>query len=64
MAIGLSRVASRTSSSWSFGMWTCLHRLRAGGQPARSQALRRKRSSSIAAAGRPTNSSARHASGP
>eukprot|EP00969_Alexandrium_andersonii_P317931 14043875-Alexandrium_andersonii.AAC.1 len=62
MAMGRRRVTSGASSPWSFGMWTCRHRLRAGGQPARSQAPRR--SSSMAAAGRPASSSARQASGP
>eukprot|EP00969_Alexandrium_andersonii_P018945 827060-Alexandrium_andersonii.AAC.1 len=62
--MGRRRQTSGTSSSGSFGMWTCRQRFRAGGHPARSQAPRRKRSSSMAAAGRPASSSARQASGP
>eukprot|EP00969_Alexandrium_andersonii_P198246 8755744-Alexandrium_andersonii.AAC.1 len=64
MAMGRRRVADGISSSGSFGMCTWRQRLRAGGQPARSQAPRRKRSSPMAAAGRPASSSARQASGP
>eukprot|EP00969_Alexandrium_andersonii_P244849 10819038-Alexandrium_andersonii.AAC.1 len=64
MAMGRRRRTEGTSSSGSLGMCTWRQRLRAGGQPARSQAPRRKRSSSMAASGRPATSSARQASGP
>eukprot|EP00969_Alexandrium_andersonii_P056721 2500923-Alexandrium_andersonii.AAC.1 len=64
MAMGRRRLTSGTSSSGSLGMWTWRRRLSAGGHPARSQAPSSNRSSSMAAAGRPANSSARQASGP
>eukprot|EP00969_Alexandrium_andersonii_P277125 12249459-Alexandrium_andersonii.AAC.1 len=64
MAMGRRRLTRGASSSGSLGMWTCRQRFRAGGQPALSQAPRRKRSSSTGAAGRPASSSARQASWP
>eukprot|EP00969_Alexandrium_andersonii_P121713 5381753-Alexandrium_andersonii.AAC.1 len=39
-AMGRSRDTRGTSSSGSFGIWTCRQRRSAGGQPARSQAPR------------------------
>eukprot|EP00969_Alexandrium_andersonii_P299993 13261792-Alexandrium_andersonii.AAC.1 len=65
MAMGRRRETKGTSSSGSLGICTCRQRLRAGGQPASSQAARSARSSSIASSsGRPRISSARQASGP